>query len=119
MPRRLLIIDDSRLIREAAKLGLAQAGWTVQACEDAASGVQEAAASRPDAILLDLVLPDADGIEVLETLRGDARTADVPVLLMTAASDRAAVARADGVIDKPFAPLELAGQVRALLGWEP
>jgi DNA-binding response OmpR family regulator len=117
MSTRLLVIDDSELIREAATIGLAHAGWSVQTAADGATGLDLARASPPDAILLDLVMPDLSGAEVLRRLRADAATAAVPVILLTASAEEAAQHEPDGVIAKPFPPLGLAARVRAALGW--
>ncbi|WP_210494255.1 response regulator [Patulibacter sp. SYSU D01012] len=119
MTRRILVIDDSQLMREAARLGLARGGWAIDTAEDGPAGLAAAQASPPDAILLDLTMPGMEGPEVLERLRADDRTAGVPVVLLTASTDEAAGLPADGVVAKPFSPLEIADQVRTALGWEP
>lgn len=118
MPQRILVIDDSELIREAARLGLARGGFAVDTAVDGEAGLAAVAADPPDAILLDLTMPGIDGVEVLRRLRTDTAPA-VPVVLMTASTEEAAAQPADGVIAKPFSPLAIADLVRGELGWAP
>jgi CheY-like chemotaxis protein len=116
--RRILVIDDSALIRKAAEIGLSRAGWTTELADGGAAGLTRAAAAPPDAILLDLMMPELDGREVLARLRAAPTTAGVPVVLLTASPEAAAGHGADGVIAKPFPPLELAGMLSVALGWD-
>jgi CheY-like chemotaxis protein len=120
--RRILVIDDEEDIREVAQAALEEmAGWTVEGASSAAEGLATAAAEPPDAILLDVMMPGTDGFEVLVRLKADARTAGVPVILLTAkvqVASRRLSSEAAGVILKPFDPLMLASQVAQLLGWE-
>lgn len=115
--RHILVIDDSLLMREAAKLGLERAGWSTRLAEDGTAGLTAATEDPPAAVLLDLLMPGIDGLEVLRRLRSDPTTADVPVVLLTASPEEAVGHGADGVIAKPFPPLELAALVRDQLGW--
>ena len=123
MHRRLLIIEDEGDIREVAQLSLElSAGWTVFTAPDGATGIGIAEAERPDAILLDVMMPDMDGPTTFRRLQQNPATAGIPVVLLTAkvqASDRS---RYDslgvrGVLSKPFDPMTLAGEIAALLGW--
>ncbi len=122
---RVLVIDDSPLVREAAVVALELAGWAVAAAEDGEAGLAAAVAQPPDAILLDVELPGIDGMETLRRLRADSRTAAVPVAFLTASADDQAVrasllsAGAQAVIAKPFQLPELSGAVRAAFGWGP
>jgi two-component system alkaline phosphatase synthesis response regulator PhoP len=113
----VLVIDDSELMREAAKLGLERAGWTTTLAADGSEGLRLAADDPPAAVLLDLSMPGVDGLEVLRRLRETPQTVTVPVILLTASPEDAAGHGADGIIAKPFPPLELAGLVRSQLGW--
>ena len=120
-PRRVLVVDDSLLMRSAASLGLGRvAGWHVVTASGGRDGVELAATCRPDAILLDVVLPELDGPATLRALREQAATHDVPVVFLTAdagePSDLVALGAA-GVIAKPFKPEDLAEQLSELLGW--
>ena len=98
------------------------AGWEVLTAAGGAEALELAARHRPDAVLLDLMMPDMDGLTTFRHLRADPATRDIPVILVTAKAqvgDRQAwdglpVA---GVISKPFDPMTLAADVAALLGW--
>ena len=121
MTRRILIIDDEDDLREVAQAALETvAGWQVLTAASGPEGLERARAEGPDAILLDVMMPGADGMTALERLRADPGTAAIPVILLTA---KVRVARhppgagAAGVILKPFDPLKLAGQVAEILGW--
>jgi CheY-like chemotaxis protein len=115
--RRILIIDDSNLILALARMGLqTTAGWDVLAASSGPDGLAQAASARPDAVLLDLVMPEMDGAATLAALRRDAATREIPVILLSGREDDADLAVA-GKIAKPFDPAALAGQVSAILGW--
>jgi DNA-binding response OmpR family regulator len=120
---RVLVIDDSELIREAATIALQLAGWDPAVAPDGEAGVRAAASQPPDGVLLDVEMPGIDGVETLRRLRADPRTADVPVAFLTARGDdpgeRDALlgAGADAIIAKPFQLPELADAVRAAFGW--
>jgi len=120
---RVLVIDDSELIREAASIALQLAGWDPAVAPDGEAGVQAAASEPPDGVLLDVEMPGIDGVETLRRLRADPRTADVPVAFLTARGDEPAErdallrAGADAVIAKPFQLPELADTLRAAFGW--
>jgi CheY-like chemotaxis protein len=116
MPR-VLVIDDSDLIRQVAELALARVGWEVLLAEDGRTGAALAAAERPDAILLDVVMDDLDGPATLALLREGEETREIPVVFLTAREDADATG-AQGVIPKPFAVGELADAVADALGWE-
>lgn len=119
MSRRILVIDDSELIRAVAELALERAGWETLSAEDGATGVRTAVAERPDAILLDVVMEGLDGPATLAQLRSDEATRDIPVLYLTAKADEAFDAGdAQGVLAKPFDVGSLAGAVADALGWE-
>jgi CheY-like chemotaxis protein len=120
-PRRVLVVDDSLLMRSAATLGLGRvAGWQVATAASGRDGVELAASYRPDAILLDVVMPELDGPATLRALREQAATHDTPVVFLTADAgepgDLVALGAA-GVIAKPFKPDDLAEQLSELLGW--
>ena len=119
-PRILLIDDDTRLAEMVGRY-LNQAGMSIEHRADAASGLAALAAHRPDLILLDLMLPDADGLDVCRRIRaGDGDGATVPILMLTArgeTTDRVVGLElgADDYLPKPFEPRELLARVRALL----
>ncbi|MCL6596868.1 MAG: response regulator transcription factor [Firmicutes bacterium] len=114
--RALVIEDDPQMARIVA-LELRHAGWEVTAAESGRAGLAEAIGHPPDAVLLDLTLPDIDGLEVCRTLR---RVSDVPIVMLTARGDLAERvagldAGADDYLVKPFAPSELLARLRAVL----
>ena len=122
--RRILVVDDSRLIRELARVGLETVGgWQVTPVESGGEALEVAAAEAPEAVLLDVVMPDMDGPETLAALRAEPATSEIPVILVTARDQPADRERFEalgvaGVITKPFEVNELAGQVAEILGWE-
>ena len=122
--RRVLVVDDSSLIREAAKIALASlGGWDVLCAEGGEEALALAAAELPDAILLDVVMPGMDGIEVAERLAGTPGARACPIVLLTARDrpeDHELFGRLPiaGVITKPFDVAALADQLAETLGWE-
>ena len=124
MSRRIMVIDDSELIREAAAVALGLAGWEVDARPGGEEGVAAAQADPPDGILLDVMMPGLDGPATLERLRAADATRAVPVAFLTAKGDEEGERRAlldlgaSAVIPKPFALPELAGQVSEAFGWD-
>ena len=114
---RVLIIDDSELILEAADLGLSRAGWEVRKAGGGEEGLAAAIADPPDVVLLDLTMPGMSGGEVLARLREATATKEVPVVLLTASPDEAAEHEVQGIVTQPFPPLELPTLVRRALGW--
>ncbi|MBV9109453.1 MAG: response regulator [Gemmatimonadetes bacterium] len=123
MSRRILIVDDEDDIREVAQMSLEMvAGWEVIPASSGEEGVRLAAEHRPDAILLDVMMPGMDGPATAARLGGDPATADIPIILLTAKVQPADRRRFEGlgvagVLSKPFDPMELAAQVSGTLGW--
>ena len=123
MRRRILIIDDEDDIREVAQVSLELVGdFEVLTATCGPDGVERARSGQPDAILLDVMMPDMDGPTTLAQLRSDPATQHIPVLFLTAKAqpvERARLAElgADGILTKPFDPLKLAGEVAAALRW--
>lgn len=116
-PQRVLVIEDDRKTAENLRLFLVHAGYAVQVAVDGNAGLAEASAGNPDVILLDLMLPGIDGLEVCRRLRA---VSTVPILMLTARStedDRIAGLDlgADDYIPKPFSPREVVARVRAVL----
>lgn len=124
MPHRILIIDDEDDIREVAAMSLETvAGWEVMVANSGAQGLTRAAMYKPDAILLDVMMPGMDGPTTFRELRKNPATATIPVLFLTAkvqAADRARFSDLgiQAVLVKPFDPLTLPTQVANALGWE-
>jgi len=121
MPARILYVDDEDDIREIAQMSLElEPEFEVRACSSGAEALADAAAWRPDLILLDVMMPDMDGPETLKRLAASQPTASIPVVFITARTQTHEVERylnmgAVGVIAKPFDPLALAGEVKKLL----
>ena len=122
--KRVLVIDDEadiRTIIQSCLEGIAQ--WEVLTARSGEEGLQIAAITQPDGILLDLSMPGIDGLEVLARLREDTATQAIPVALLTAKtlSDAQShqVERAiAGFILKPFDPMTLVEQVAAIFQWQ-
>ena len=116
----MLIIDDEAPIRLLCRVNLEAEGMPVLEAGDGPSGLEAARDGSPDVILLDVMMPGLDGWGVAEALLEDARTAEIPIIFLTARAefrDRARGLDIGGVdyITKPFNPVELAPLVRALL----
>lgn len=123
MHRRILIIDDEDDIREIAAMSLESvAGWEVMVANSGAQGLIRASSYRPDAILLDVMMPGMDGPTTFRELNKNPTTADIPVLFLTAkvqATDRRRFADigVKAVLVKPFDPLTLSTQIAEALRW--
>jgi two-component system OmpR family response regulator len=119
---RVLVVDDEESLADVLTLALQYEGWEVRSAGSGSEAVRTAREFAPDAMLLDLLLPDFDGIEVLRRLR--AESCDVPVLFLSArdeAEDRSAglSAGAQGYLTKPFSLDDVVSQLRALLSGPP
>jgi CheY-like chemotaxis protein len=120
---KVLIIDDEDDIREVAALSLESvAGWEVLTASSGLQGLARAAEHKPDAILLDVMMPGMDGPTTFRELRKNPATARIPVLLLTAkvqSTDqrRFADLGVEAVLFKPFDPLTLSHQIASVLGW--
>ena len=121
--RHVLIVDDEDDIREIATLSLEMTeGWRVSAAESLRTGLELARTTHPDAIILDVMMPDMDGPTGLMHLRLDATTRDIPIIFLTAKAHEGEVRKlldlgVNGVIGKPFDPITLGNRVREVLGW--
>ena len=121
--KRILFIDDEDDIKTLAQFCLElEANWEMIGASNGKEGIAIAEKEKPDAILLDAMMPELDGIETLAKLRANPETKDIPTIFITAkaqASDRRRFysAGAKGVINKPFDSLTLASQIAGFLGW--
>jgi two-component system response regulator MprA len=119
---RILVVDDDRAVRESLRRSLQFNGYTVALAGDGQQAMEVLAMQRPDAMVLDVMMPRVDGLEVCRRLRGTGD--DLPILVLTArdaVSDRVAGldAGADDYLPKPFALEELLARLRALLRRSP
>lgn len=120
--RHILFIEDDRLIADMYRVRLEADGWSVTIAPDGEDGVRQAVANPPALVLLDLLLPRLDGLEVLRSLRAADETRKVPVLIIsnaTGASGREDEARRLGIVDwivkANTTPANLAGKVALIL----
>jgi DNA-binding response OmpR family regulator len=116
-PRRVLVVDDDESVRVLLTRYLEMEGFQVEPVPDGAAALAAVAASRPDLILLDLMLPAQDGLDILTRLRRDS---DVPVILLTARGSEAdrilgLKLGADDYVVKPFSPGELTARINSVL----
>jgi CheY-like chemotaxis protein len=123
--RSVLVVDDDELVREVAKAALEiVGGWTVRTAHSGTDAHDQARLDRPDAVLLDVMMPGVDGPRTLEALRADPATSAIPVIFLTAKIPAADGSewrglKLAGVIPKPFDPMTLAAEMSKLLGWGP
>jgi DNA-binding response OmpR family regulator len=117
---RILVADDDPNIQAVLRYRLEAAGHSVIVASDGSETLDLIAAQAPDAIILDLMMPIIDGIQVLETLAADESLGRIPVLVLTARVDKAAEVGIFGkpVMEKPFSPREVTERIDALLGAE-
>jgi two-component system alkaline phosphatase synthesis response regulator PhoP len=121
MPKKtVLAIDDEKDLIDLVRYNLEQEGYQVRGALDGETGLAMALRDRPDVVLVDLMLPGLDGLEVCRRLRADSRTASIPLIILTAKSgesDRVVGLElgADDYVTKPFSVRELTARVRALL----
>ncbi len=116
----ILVIEDDHDIRELIEYNLTREGFRVKAIVDGEEGVQRAKRDAPDLIVLDLMLPGIDGVEVCRRLKQDPITRAIPVVMVTAKAEEADVVLglgvgADDYIPKPFSPRTLLARVEAVL----
>lgn len=117
MKGRILVVDDDEALSEMIGIVLRNDGFEPTFCETGDGALEVFRASEPDLVLLDLMLPGKDGIEVCREMREEA---DTPIIMLTAKSDTADVVRgleagADDYVPKPFKPAELVARVKARL----
>jgi CheY-like chemotaxis protein len=122
-PKKILIVDDEDHIREIASVSLELTrDWQISTAASGAEALRVAPEVRPDAILLDVMMPEMDGPTTFRHLQSDPATRDIPVIFLTAkvqAADRRRFSELGvrSMIAKPFDPLRLATDVAAALQW--
>jgi len=114
---RVLLIEDEVNIFEAISFILSRDGWEVRGHGNGATALEEIARSRPDVLVLDVMLPGRSGLDILRDLRGAAETADLPVLMLTAKGqskdrDLALALGANAYLTKPFSNTEMVATLR-------
>jgi two-component system phosphate regulon response regulator PhoB len=121
MPKeRILIVEDDADIAELMRYNLTADGYRVDTTKSGEDGLRSARKNSPDLVLLDIMLPDIDGLEVCRLLKKDTRTEKIPIVMVTARHDDIDVVAglelgADDYIPKPFSPRVLLARVRAVL----
>ena len=120
MGRKILVVDDEAVLVETITYNLEQAGYAVVTAADGASALEAAQREKPDLIILDLMLPEMDGLEVCRLLRREGNTATTPIMMLTAKGEEidkvvGLEVGADDYVTKPFGRRELLARVRALL----
>ena len=120
MAREVLVVEDEPDIRRLVVLHLEREGFRCRTATTGSDALREVKAAAPDLVVLDLMLPEVDGLEVCRRLRRDTSTAAIPIIMLTAKSDEVdrivgLEVGADDYVGKPFSPKELVARVRAVL----
>jgi two-component system alkaline phosphatase synthesis response regulator PhoP len=118
--RKILVVDDEPVLVETIAYNLQQAGYQVTTAVDGASALEAAHRETPDLVILDIMLPEMDGLEVCRQLRREKNTATTPIMMLTAKGEEidkvvGLEVGADDYVTKPFGRRELLARVRALL----
>jgi len=117
--KKILIIEDEKDIQDLLQFYLKREGYEVEIAREGETGLRRASKERFDLILLDLMLPRVDGLEICRSLRSQPQTADLPIIMITAKAEEAdrivgLELGADDYITKPFSPREVLARVKAL-----
>ena len=121
--KQILVIDNEVYIQEVIQIALeTTSDWQVITAGSGQEGLAIAAQSQPDAILLDVMMPEMDGLTTFANLQANATTQPIPVILLTAkvqATDQQRYKQlgVQATISKPFDPLQLSTQISTILGW--
>lgn len=118
--RTILIVDDEEDVLDLLQLVFETSGFVVRRASTGKSAVSSAWEHPPDVVLLDVMMPEMDGWQVLRTLKGDERTRNVPVVMLSARAERrdkmiGLQEGAEGYIAKPFSPAEVVREVQSFL----
>ena len=120
MSKKIILIEDDPDITHLVTHYLGKEGYTVKSFREGIKGYQSIKQDKPDLVILDLMLPEMDGLEVCKRLRSDLKTSTLPVIMLTARGEESdkivgLELGADDYVTKPFSPKELVARVRALL----
>lgn len=118
--KTILVVDDEEMIRELAKDYLESKGYDILTAGDGKKGLQEAKSKRPDLIILDVNMPKMNGFQVLEELKKDKHTMNIPVFMLTTRKSDDDIRQgmehmADKYLPKPFMPEQLLEEIRKTL----
>ena len=122
--KSILLIDDEETIQEVVQVGIEiEAGWQVAIASSGLEGINLAQSQQPDVILLDVMMPEMDGIDTLFHLKNNDKTTAIPVIFLTAKAQAEEKTQFQtlGVVDvitKPFNSMILASQIAKILGWK-
>jgi len=121
---RILVVDDEEDLLELVNYNLSKDGYRVSCVGTGEEALAEARKSLPELIVLDLLLPTVDGLEVCRLLKGDSKTQHIPIIMLTAKSEEADIVSglelgADDYLTKPFSPRVLLARIKALLRRKP
>lgn len=119
MPKKILAVDDEKHIVRLVQVNLERAGYQVVTANDGKEALQKVADENPDLVVLDVMMPYMDGFEVLQNLRRNPSTRDIPVIMLTAKAQDADVFKGwqsgvDCYLTKPFNPMELLSFVKRI-----
>jgi len=119
MAKKILAVDDERAIVRLVQVNLERHGYEVVTAFDGKEALEKVASELPDLIVLDVMMPYMDGFEVLQNLKKDPQTRDIPVIMLTAKAQDADVFRGwqsgvDCYLTKPFNPMELIAFVKRI-----
>ena len=119
MPKKILAVDDERHIVRLVQVNLERAGYTVVTAFDGKEALEKVSSEQPDLVVLDVMMPYMDGFEVLQNLRKNPETRELPVIMLTAKAQDADVFRGwqsgvDCYLTKPFNPMELISFVKRI-----
>ena len=117
---KILIVEDEANIRQLVRYNLEKEGFQVMEAADGLQGLRTAQREKPDLVLLDLMLPGMDGLEVCRTLKGAPATSALPIIMLTAKAEEVdkiigLELGADDYMTKPFSPRELTARIKAVL----
>ena len=121
MPQaKILIVEDEEDVLELVRYNLEKNGYQTETALNGRKALEKIRSASPDLILLDLMLPEVDGLEICRSVKKDAKTADIPVIMLTAKGTEADIVAglemgADDYITKPFSPRVLMARIKAVL----